>query len=229
MLLVQQLYTKCYIYSIKQNYLEELANAIVMRKTYPKKPFICTKNKEFIGSAMIPLMRLLLQIRDDSKLFLFLITSLHSQDEATLNSLAVDIIRNLFESFTSTEESVIKILEHMEQFIGELKVEGKSSVFKGNGFFDNLLNVFVNRAENKEYLVYLFKSVLEEIGQRTISIEVQTDTEDVEKDDSIRPTKELIQYCDRILDSIITKLNAMPIGIRYLMKMIYRKLKVRVY
>jgi len=196
---------------------------------YPKKPFICIRNKEFAGSAMIPMMRLLLQIRDDSKLFSFLINSVQSQDGTLLNSFAVDIVRNLFESFISVEESVMGILKHMEEFIGELKVEGKNSVFEDNGLFDNLLTAFLNRAENKEYLVYLFKSILEDISQETINIEVQTDAEDTEKDDSIKSTKELIQYCDRILESIITKLHAMPLGIRYLMKIIETKLNVKLY
>lgn len=223
---IEQLNTKCCLYSIQEGYLRELASAVAMRKKRPGKPFICGNSKEHTGSAMVPLMRLLSHVRENPKVFAFLaglVNAAHKHDEAVLNLLAADMVRNLFESFVSVEETVMGTLKHIEELLGELRTEliGKSSVFEGNGILDNLINAFINRSENKEYLVFLFKPILEDISQKVINFELLNDLEESrepDKDDSAKSARELIEYCDQIIESITTKLNAMPLGMRHLMK-----------
>ena len=216
----------CYLTSIEENYLYKCVANHLIGKGYNEVPFVCIDNKEFAGLAMIPLMRLLMSLREDKNVLLLLVNAVDAikdKDDSLVNTLASDIIENLFANFVSVKDNVKEILDAMEFLISNtyIKFTGEGAVFETNKFFNRLIKAFLERAENKQYLSMLFKSTLEQLSH-------VVQTESTESSNIGEPASNLIKYCDQLIESITSKVDYMPIGIRYLAKIIKDKIEVRV-
>eukprot|EP00826_Nyctotherus_ovalis_P066187 TRINITY_DN9762_c0_g1_i14.p2 TRINITY_DN9762_c0_g1~~TRINITY_DN9762_c0_g1_i14.p2 ORF type:complete len:273 (+),score=59.82 TRINITY_DN9762_c0_g1_i14:163-981(+) len=217
----------CYLVSIEERYLHKFVASASFKTKFAGVPFICVDAKEFAGLGMTPLTRLLAELREDCSLLLLLVNAIDSmqeQDEVLLNVLAEDIIENLFADFTSVEENVSRILRHLEFLFNNTHtgLTAAGAVFESTKFLNKLVKAFLQRPEHRQYLAMLFKPTLEEFGQKFLSAKML----DNGGKEFESPAGEIMRCCEKLVEAIVAKLEYMPVGIRYLAKIIKDKLEV---
>ena len=109
--------TNYYEEKIKQLFLQETATALWRSEPPPKPRLLCLKSKDHLGDIYTSLMRVLLMIRDNKKVFTFLgkiIDKDKDLNEKFVEFLADDIIFFLFADFSTPEKFVIRCLSQLE-------------------------------------------------------------------------------------------------------------------
>lgn len=107
---------ECYKHKLNLLYCYDHLYALAFNKRKPVRRLLCINEKEFLGSAHIFLMRILLMLRENKEAFQCFLEMIQKEPKIPY-TLADDLIFMLFADFTSSENNTITILRHLEGLI----------------------------------------------------------------------------------------------------------------
>lgn len=83
----------------------------------PSRRLLCTKEKDYLGSTYIYIMRVLLMLREDKGIFKYLLDCVENAGNFAgrpLDEFAEELVFLFFADFSSDEKHVVSILRHLE-------------------------------------------------------------------------------------------------------------------
>jgi len=233
-------------HTIEVLYLSECTKSLKLHKPFPQKYFICNNEKEFLGPAYTPLLRLLLSVRENKEIFYVLTKYIDNKKDIPdqfLNELATDFIELLFADFANQEKFAINIMFHIENLFTEMigdaiKNNNVNAIFERNLFVNKLIKAILVKSEHKDFLKILFSQILSEINKICIQSEQKSNSiygikTPLQAESSVKTyipnTEEIINFVNKIIDSLISNVDNFPIIIKYLIKMIDQSIKSIVF
>ena len=120
---IENLNTDCYKHKLSLiAYYKHFESIVNDNKKFHNILF-CTNVKDYLGASYSSIMKILITLRENTKLFERFIEAIDSNsssmDKTILNSLAGDFIFLFFSDFSSSEKNVVTLLRHFKVFISK--------------------------------------------------------------------------------------------------------------
>eukprot|EP01022_Parablepharisma_sp_SALTPOND_P017064 TRINITY_DN2648_c0_g1_i2.p1 TRINITY_DN2648_c0_g1~~TRINITY_DN2648_c0_g1_i2.p1 ORF type:complete len:737 (+),score=91.23 TRINITY_DN2648_c0_g1_i2:1618-3828(+) len=160
---VRQLNRECYKHQLQLISSLHTINVLADNKGKPANRVLCANEKEYMAGTAPFFMHLLLMLKDDKKLFAFFIATIEQDqtfDESYLETLAGDLIGLFFSDFTSNERSICNALRQFDELLRINEISYKGNWFNAPLFVNRLIEAYLNRIENREYLTILFGEIV---------------------------------------------------------------------
>ena len=208
-----------------------------------KTKVLCSNEKEYLGTAFIHIMNILIAVNTDASFFDFLLNSIDSLKEIPkedLNVLAEEMVSTLLIDTSHYERSRLIFLRYADKvlpgFLAKFNPKKAHGHFNCPLFFNNLLEEYMKQSDMKSYNQLLFKDALtlllrfteenkkqekkKEIGGESVNL--GSKSPNIENDSLLKGinTEELMKVIDMMLENIQRYLNYMPLRLRYLCKII---------
>jgi len=154
--------TECYqqqIYIVSALYEEDMLRK--HKEGVPKK-ILCSDEGVFMGGSGILFMHFLFLIKENPKLFAFLVSEIEQSKELSdkrLDSLVRDMIELFFINFDSSRDELTESLEHFQELIKSHSEIFKDDWFNKRSFLNKLIKAYMTRMSNKEYTKKVFTKV----------------------------------------------------------------------
>ncbi len=98
---------------------DEVATTVSRSPPRPRR-LLCAREKEYLSSAYIFVMRMLTLLRDDTRIFQYLMQTIEGMDSLSgrfLDSLAEELVLLFLADFTSGERQTLCVLRHLEPLL----------------------------------------------------------------------------------------------------------------
>eukprot|EP00826_Nyctotherus_ovalis_P060206 TRINITY_DN8425_c0_g3_i2.p1 TRINITY_DN8425_c0_g3~~TRINITY_DN8425_c0_g3_i2.p1 ORF type:complete len:722 (-),score=191.06 TRINITY_DN8425_c0_g3_i2:934-3099(-) len=172
---IKDLNRSCYKQQLQLTALLNYAQNLIYNREKPFKKWLCTDTTRSISSSHLFFMKLLLSIRDSTKLFVLLVKEIEQQnlDEEQVQEIAEDFIKLFFVDFAVSEHGDVRTLKVFEELLKTCLAESVDAWYSYRPFVNKLLEAYFDRIENREYLKLIFRKELNGISLTVKEMEAE--------------------------------------------------------